>query len=61
MAKFLVKEKGANPNLRWKSFPYTLLAQAMPFQYEPDQHLIRFHILYSDQKDWTKLGDLSYT
>ncbi len=41
MAKFLVDEKGANPNLRWKSFPYTLIAQAMPYQYEPDEDIIR--------------------
>ena len=44
MAKFLVLEKGANPNLRWKKFPYTLMAQAMPYQYEPDEGLIRFWV-----------------
>ena len=42
MAKFLVFEKGANPNLISKKFPYTLIAQAMPYQYEPDAGLIRF-------------------
>ena len=41
MAKFLVFEKGANPNLISKKFPYTLIAQAMPYQYEPDAGLIR--------------------
>jgi hypothetical protein len=41
LAKFLVFEKGVDPNLSWKKFPYTLIAQAMPFQYEPDEKLIR--------------------
>jgi hypothetical protein len=41
MAKFLVFEKQADPNLRWKKFPYTLIAQSMPYQYEPDESLIR--------------------